>query len=505
MMKWESLCKLVSVLRPAEIQAVRSEIRTRGGVRKKFHLKVFDRLLEQPNCGATVISADFRGVTAQDIERSAKALYKVILQSIRSYISKTDVLNDIRLDACQVAWLLERGFSKEAGRLLNNCVVEAKKGEQFALLLELSKLRSRWIVESRPCDCADQLEELFAETQKQLQQLSEIIELQHLNALAYLEFQQGKLEEAQIKLTVIPEVPDMSKYQGSIRAKFNYHTLLELQGELARDMDLALQHKWHKLMLYEHNLSLFSSSDQAYISLLTNFLGASAQADNFSYHGLLFSKLEQLLANGDARANPQYCMLQMQKLIWYYRTAAFEDLLTFLVEKLVPEAELVWKRLNWSQRLVLLYNIAVCFFVLERFEEAFVWFSKVISEVPKMGIRQDIQVGSRLLFLVCCHELGHRVFLQNQYRKVYRQLRRKGLLGPWERNILRLARKLTRAIGRKEVVEAMQICRTECAALAGTQNKSTLGKRELDVWLEARLRDRSLQQCFSERIASIKR
>ncbi len=501
-MKGDYLIRIVESLSGSERRCLQSHLKQVEGKCGKGLRSLFRLAVAHPAANEEELRMLLRPLLSKDkFDRLKRRLIDEILIATRSQSGSLGADFQFYSEILDAQWLFDHGFYAESKKLIEQCASRARKGERFLLLIAMSRLRSKLMLLKPVEDGLAASEELYEEIERHLHCLKEIIELQKANTLGYLRLlkNQGASAVDEEEQEMLPTKALKIK-PSSIRATLNFYTLQELRAELASEPDSALLHKRKKVQLYEDHAELFVGDPDAHVKVLLNYLGAASQREDFSQHEVLLPRLASLIKKLGSLGDRYLCMYEAQDVIWRYRTGRFEALRDLLKSQVIPNFEARIQFLSKTHSIVLMYNYGVCYFVMEDFDDSFSWFSRLISELPKSNIRPDVQIAARLFFLLSCFELKYRTYFANLLDKLYRQLNYRSRIGPWERLVFRMGRRLAKATDQKAEHEIY--CRTEREIqqeFKGKTGLEFLGRKEILAWLAARKNQRSIVSCFSER------
>lgn len=154
-------------------------------------------------------------------------------------------------------------------------------------------------------------------------------------------------------------------------------------------------------------------------------------------------------------------------------------------------------KISDSFALNLIYNIAVCNFIMEDYSQALRWLRK-IYEYKKSGDRQDIRDFALMFTLIIWYCLGKTDLIEEYLRTAKRFYKKSNLLYPFEQLFISYLPKLIKETSKKRIKEITAELFEKANRLV-KDGKQPLGTGEILHWLESVSTGKSMIQLLKDK------
>lgn len=351
-------------------------------------------------------------------------LYEAILRSMRDYRnskSKSAKIKELILDS---KYLYERGLYSQTEVRLKEAKELAHDLDDQLALLEINKEERRLTIQPRKKNYETILKQLEKQASQYLESLAEEFEFEDIYfELLTQVIQTPNLKDEKLRLS-IKENSDYQSLTEEDKAPNNNHALRRYFQSAANyyrlldNLDQADYFYSKVVEWWEERPKYKEEEFFRYIVDVSNLLQSWAHKGKYDLFLDLLSKLENENPPHYHEKRGLFRVVSSYKLIYFLNTGNLEGA-DELVEAIDDGLRKFKFSMNPSSRLILIFNVSVLLFILERFERSVKWNEKVIKE-EKFSIRQDIQNGVHLLNLIATYELDDIDEIENTIRSTNR-------------------------------------------------------------------------------------
>lgn len=251
----------------------------------------------------------------------------------------------------------------------------------------------------------------------------------------------------------------------------------------------GLNHEaWHMqnnlLKLWKQYPHMILSNSAQYLNCLVNYLAASHATGNYKSIPPTISLLRETIPSSESEKFEIEHNCLFHQLLYDMNTCKWQeagetgDLLQTFMERHMS-------RLPHSRILAIHYNLAICFFFLQRPKPALQPLNAILND-QKSQHREDIQQAARLMQAVVHYELGNTDLLEHLLRNAQHYMKKKGTLYAFEATLIRHLRQLiTHPDNESDILQDLQ---NELSALKNDPaNANAPGLEEIQYWIKSKL------------------
>lgn len=334
-------------------------------------------------------------------------LYEAILRSMRDYRSSKSKAAQIKEMILDSKYLYERGlYQQSEERLRDGEELARQLDDQFALLeINKEKLQLSWDTKKR--DYEEDIEEWIQRKEANITQVNhELTYLEVCSRLLMRVNQHYELETVEEKEQLVQQFyqaffTDESK-PVSGQALRRFYQSRALYYQLLGNYDEVFHNYSEVVNWWNSNPKFKAENFSRFIVDISNLLHAYTANRKYEFIPKLLDDLE---LNKPSNINDQKIIFQkvsIYRLIYHINLGVVEG-----ADKLVNEIKkgLDFHKLSQGTRLILIFNVSVLLFILERFKECSKWASRISKEF-RLGVRtKDILMGAQILNLIATFEL----------------------------------------------------------------------------------------------------
>jgi hypothetical protein len=322
-------------------------------------------------------------------------LYDAILRSMRDYRSSKSRAARIKEMILDTNYLYERGLYQQSEERLKQARGLAEELDDQLALLEISReqLNHAWV--TKPKDYGLQIKQLLEEKDLYIHHINE--ELQYL-ALCY-QIQMAKNQTNADKKQFLPTLFDEDQYPSAAHAQRRFLQSCALYFDLI-GQDIEKANKYYSRMVewWDQYPAIKEEEYTRYLADFFNLLHNSYHQKNYQQ----FKRLLEHIGKETPTSRHDQELLFKQKtnyqLLYHINFGVeegHEDLLNQVSEGLSTF------KLNPVSQLIIVFNITILLFILDRHDQCIEWCDKVLKQYNRKVNSEQIQLSTLLLNMLC--------------------------------------------------------------------------------------------------------
>ncbi|MCB9230836.1 MAG: hypothetical protein H6581_04200 [Bacteroidia bacterium] len=421
-------------------------------------------------------------------------LMEQLLQSLRNFHQKNDPVLQVEdhLFAAKMLW--RRGISRQSARQLEKARQLAETLELNQQMLEILEFERMVLIKEQQKGYVSAIRQLEQRMGQALHYLNTKTRIdaarQNLNIMA----REQALDWARLGENTLPEVfledlPAQGYFLPRYSQLFGQALYHQITGDYARAFDCYGRLLTH----FEENPAMLKAHQRNYVHMLNNYLNLAHGTGNYGVFPPTLAKLgalkgQNLEEEAEIASNGWFL-----RLLFVMNTGEFT-----YAPQLVVDIENGFEKyrsyINPARQIALLFNIAMLYFVQERFDLSWKWNQWVQDhEFPR--VRKDIMGFSRLLSLIIAWERQELRLLESGLEATYKRIKRGRQRFPFELLIISHLKKLLASENKSQQLEIMQNFKEKLLKLLEKTPKAKFfGYAETLLWLNARLSGRPLRE-----------
>lgn len=418
------------------------------------YVQLFDAIDRQRSYQEETILKKFEG--EKFVKRLAVAktyLYDLILKSMNVYHAQNSIEAQLRELLGNIAFLYNKQLLNQA----QNQVLKAEKMaldyEKRALLPEIIRWQKK-IVEAQLFEGVDiyDLQELFENEQKILQQLQNINDYWLLQARLYFhQNRKGAITNPEdlAKISEVLQSPliQSEKEDMPLESKLLRYKTYSTYYFMIRDFANCYDYSKKLIALLESRPELLQLDSMQYVTSINNLLNMSSMLGKEAERSSYLSKLQEMIQSKKWK-KPEN--LQIKLFEAYYYQSIMHCIAEETYQEGLPLLQKVEEGLRKfkgkvnkiGEEMLCFYSFHIAFGA-KSYKNARKWLEK-ITQNPTENLREDIYTFSKILTLLVAYELRNQnpAYLKKTIRSVYAFLYRKERMYRFENTVLQFLRGL---------------------------------------------------------------
>jgi TPR repeat protein len=439
-------------------------------------------------------------------------LYKHILASLRQYHTGHNLDMQLRENLDYAKVLYDKGFYKQALKLLEKSKVQANSNRFHTIgleILEFEKLiESQYITRS----IATKAEELTKEIDASTSVIASAHQLSNLALNLYgLYLKKGYVRNEEdfneIKTFFLNRMPNVVVDKLSFYEELYYHQSYVWYNYIIQDFANCYRHSLYWTDLFRKDKLMLKKHPEQYIKGLHNLLSSLFHLQHYSKFCAVMEELEALSKNIEFTSNLNteiliFKFLYTAKINKLFMEGRF-DLGIAIVPELLDKLAHYKGKIDAERVLMFYYKIASLYFGNRDYRKAIYYLNQII-DFKDVTLREDIHCFARILNLIAHYEEGEDNRLEYQIKSTYHFLGRMNDQRAVQKEIFNFIRKVDRM--------TPDSVKDEFKALHGrltVLKKDIYEKRPflyLDIltWLESKFENRTTLEIAQEKFKSLK-
>lgn len=414
------------------------------------YIKLFDFIDKMVDYDEEKVFSHFKGQAFLNKFSITKArLYNNILKSLDTFHSTSSIDAQIFRSIHSAEILYNKGLYKQAEKILHSAEKQARKHENFNLLLEIKEKQKKLIENELYTDVkASEITKMYQDETRIVEEISTFHKLWNVKSLLFQEINRnGKVrdENETLKLKeLVEQIKLITKEDSSTKCRYLFHHIQSAYYFSVNDLGLSHYHLNAIIDLLETDQTLLKQQPNLYFSSLTNFIYISTKLKKYDLAQAHLSKLKEL-------SNPgKNIDLDIK---YFSSTMSLE--LSLLAEKgqyqqaieLIPQIEEAYRlyadHINSLRKAHIDFQVAVIYLGLGEYNKALGWINNILNE-NKIDQKQDIFCFAQLINLILHFELENSRFLPYAINSTKRYLKNRNRIYKFEEIFLKLISQLSK-------------------------------------------------------------
>ena len=373
----------------------------KAGRKKSKYLELFQLINEMEVYNEEPLKKRF----AKNLPSDKNYLYEAILRSMRDYRSSKSKAAQVKEMILDANYLYGRGLYNQCKeRLIDAQELAGQLADQFSLL-EITKERLKLTLQTKKGNYEEEIERLIHQKDQNITSIND--ELKYLDIgyklmMDVLEYSELENDEAKEELTerfplqLFQE--DQEPQQGQARRRFFQSRALYYQ--LLGNFDQVFSNYSKVVSWWDEHPKYKEEEFSRYIVDISNLLSAYYKKRKYEFIPELLNKLEQEKPKSIHDKKVVFQKSSLYRLIYHINVGVQEG-----ADKLVGDIENGFQtyKLSPVTQLIISFNVALLFFILERYKECKEWAIRIIREYKQVS-SQDIHKGAHFLSLIASFE-----------------------------------------------------------------------------------------------------
>jgi hypothetical protein len=478
------LHELIFTLSPAEKRYFR--LSAGGSDSGNNYVRLFDAIAAQEEYDEDLLKAKFKGETfLKHLSSEKNYLYNAILKAMRGYHEGANADARIMVMLSEIHFLFERHLYSQCQKAVGRALKLAEEFQRTAFVFLILDWQSRVEKILRAKDLGSCMEELGRQRTAALEALSRSMDIAIGYDRFYAHASTSYLPDSEgLAGLSIPALPDPlpgERFESLLRL----HTAKALQAQFQVDFALANKHFEAAAATWEQHPHFMDDNPGDYLRTLANLLAGLHNLEDYARFPEVLAKLRGIRQGSFSVELGQFAFGDYYQLLYHLAMGQFKEGLA-LAGAVLAGLKRFSRQIPASKALAFRYNLGLLHFFAGKRKLALDHFRYII-DLPEHGIRGDLRVAARILFLLIHVDLGNHDFLEGQARNLRRMLDRKQETFAFEELVLRYVEAVAKDQGAGGPAYGLADLESGLLQLVTAHGKGNrTGLDEVRAWIEHR-------------------
>ncbi len=510
--KSDPLFELIKSLTKSEKRHFRLFVNRTGNTEDLKFIKLFDAMDSMKKYDDVTILKKVQSIKKAQFSNQKANLYKHILASLRQYHAGQNLDMQLRENLDYAKVLYNKGFYKQALKILERSKAVAKGNRYYTLRLEILEfeklIESQYITRS--------IETRAEELTKEIDETGQVIASAHqLSNLAlklyglYLKkgYVRNKDDFDKVKAYFEERLPKVDFDKLSFYERLYYHQTYVWYNYIIQDFPNCYRHAKYWCDLFRKDAVMRNKHPEQYIKGLHNCLSALFHLQHYSKFCLVLEEVENLSRNKTLISDLNtevlvFKFLYTAKINKLFMEGRF-DLGVELVPELLEKLEQYKGKIDPERVLMFYYKIASLYFGNGNYRKA-IYFLNQIVYFKDVTLREDIHCFARILNLIAHYEDGQDDQLEYQIKSTYHFLGRMNDQQGVQKEIFKFIREVDRMTPDSVKDEFKALHERLTVLRLDIYEKRPFLYLDILTWLESKFENKTTLEIGQEKFLSLK-
>lgn len=425
--KSDALFDLIKSLTQTEKRHFRLFVNRSGNTEGVKFIKLFDAMEGSKIYDDKKILAKVISIKKSQLSNQKAHLYKQILASLRHYHIGQNIDIQLRENMDHAKVLYNKGFYKQALKMLGKTKTLAQETKHFTIALEVLEfeklIESEYITRS----IENRAEQLTHEVNSTTEKIKSAHQLSNLSLNLYSLFLKNgyartEIEFEQVRSYFESNLPKVEMEELSFYEKLYYHQSHVWFNKIVQNFPNAYKHAKAWVELFKIDSAMARKQPVLFIKGYRNLLAALFQLQYYSEFCKVLEEVELLSKNQQIVKDLNsevliFKFLYISKINKHFMEGQFErgiDLIPEILEKL----KLYEGKIDPERVLMFYYKFASLYFGNDNYRKAIFYLNQIIY-FKDVKLREDIHCFARILNLIAHFEDGQDFHLEYQIKSTF--------------------------------------------------------------------------------------
>lgn len=425
--KSDSLFSLIKSLTQTEKRHFRLYVNRSGNTQEVKFIKLFDAMESLKQYDDKEILKRVPSIKKVQLSNQKAHLYRQILSSLRQYHigQNTDIQLRENLDHAKV--LYNKGFYKQALKMLDKTKTLAKETRHFTISLEVMEfeklIESQYITRSIANRAELLTDEVVATTEiiKSSHQLSNLT----LNLYSFFlkhGYAKNQKEFDQVNGYFLANMPKINFDHLTFYEQLYYYQSHVWFNKIVQNFPNVYRHSLAWVKLFQNSPELIIKQPVHYIKGYRNLLGSLFQLQYYSKFCEVLEEVEELSQNKQVVQNLNtevliFQFLYISKINKHFMEGSFDEGVEMIPE-IMEKLDRYKSKIDPERVLMIYYKIASLYFGSGNYRRAIFYLNQIIF-YQDVKLREDIHCFARILNLIAHFEDGQDYHLEYQIKSTF--------------------------------------------------------------------------------------
>lgn len=510
--KRDPLFDLIKSLTKTEKRHFRLFVNRSGNTDDVKFIKLFDAMESMKAYDDLVILSKVPSIKKIQFSNQKANLYKQVLSSLRHYHIGQNLDIQLRENLDHAKVLYNKGFYKQALKLLDRTKNTARDSKHHTISLEVMEfekmIESQYITRS----IENRAEALTAEVDEATKIITSANQLSNLTLNLYSLFlkkgyARGEADFDEVNEYFYQNMPEVKLEQLSFYEQLYYHQSHVWYNKIIQNFPNTFRHAQAWVELFKAHPEMAEKQSVQLIKGYQNLLGALFQLQYYSKFCRVILEVEALSQNKNIVRDLNteilvFKFLYISKVNKHFMEGSF-DTGVELIPEILDKLKCYEGKIDPERVLMFYYKIASLYFGNANYRKAIFYLNQIVY-FKDINLREDIHCFARILNLIAHFEEGQDFQLEYQIKSTFQFIGKMNDQQAVQREIFQFLRKSGK-IKPNELKKEFQELHDRLEKL----NDDLFQRRPflyLDIlsWLRSKIETRPVQEVIKEKFKGLK-
>ncbi|MBO3697109.1 hypothetical protein [Roseivirga sp. E12] len=425
--KSDPLFDLIKSLNQSEKRHFRLFVNRSGNTEGVKFIKLFDAMEGSKNYDDKKILAKVPSIKKAQFSNQKAHLYKQILASLRHYHIGQNIDIQLRENMDHAKVLYNKGFYKQALKMLGKTKTLAQETKHFTIALEVLEfeklIESEYITRS----IENRAEELTLEVNETTNKITSAHDLSNLSLNLYSLFLKNgyartESEFEHVRSYFEHSLPKIDLEALSFYEKLYYHQAHVWFNKIVQNFPNAYKHAKAWVELFKADSAMAQKQPVLFIKGYRNLLAALFQLQYYSQFCQVLDEVEALSQNEQIVKDLNseiliFKFLYISKINKHFMEGQFERGIE-LIPEILDKLKRYEGKIDPERVLMFYYKFASLYFGNDNYRKAIFYLNQIIY-FKDVKLREDIHCFARILNLIAHFEDGQDFQLEYQIKSTF--------------------------------------------------------------------------------------
>ena len=425
--KSDSLFELIKSLNKTEKRNFRLYVNRSGNTEDVKFIKLFDALDSMKTYDDRLVLTKVPAIRKVQLSNQKAHLYKQILASLRHYHIGQNIDMQLRESLDHAKVLYNKGFYKQALKILGKTKAIAKETKHFTIALEIMEfeklIESQYITRS----IENRAEELIEEVSTTTRVISSTNRLSNLSLSLYSLFLKNGYAKTQEQFDHTSayfkaNMPSLKPDNLSFYELLYYHQAYVWYNKIMQNFPNAYKHALAWVNLFKENEAMARKQPVQFIKGYRNLLASLFQLQYYSKFCQVIDEVDALSQNEQIVKDLNteiliFKFLYIAKINKHFMEGSFQEGVAMIPE-ILEKLKKYEGKIDPERVLMFYYKFASLYFGNDNYRKAIFYLNQIVY-FKDVKLREDIHCFARILNLIAHFEDGQDFHLEYQIKSTF--------------------------------------------------------------------------------------
>lgn len=510
--KYDPLFELIQSLTKTEKRHFRLFVNKSGSSEDVKFIKLFDAMDGLKKYDEQKILEKVPGIKKVQLSNQKANLYKQILAGLRQYHISQNIDIQLRelLDHAKV--LYNKGFYKQALKMLDKAKATARQQKHFTIVLEVLEFEK--LIEAQFITRSG--ENRAATLTREVNEITKIItsghSLSNLTLHLYNLFLQkgyAKNEEEfrEVEAYFKAQLPKVSVDELSFYEALYYHQAHVWYNKIIQNFPNVYRHALAWVELFKQDEKMAEKQSVHFIKGYRNLLGALFQLQYYTKFCEVLEEVEALSQNQKIVQDLNteiliFKFLYISKINKHFMEGSFDKGVQ-LIPEVLEKLKKYEAKIDPERVLMFYYKIASLYFGNAQYRKTIFYLNQIIN-FKDVQLREDIHCFARILNLITHFEDGQDYMLEYQIKSTFQFIGRMNDQQAVQKEIIQFLKKTGKITPDQLKNELIRAYKRLVELNENIYERRPFFYLDILSYLESRIQDRPVQEVVKEKFKKLR-